>query len=209
MLSLFTSSEKYLHIEDLHIFLSLEQEYAVLMIKVTTSYWCNYVNPHVPSRGPWLTTCWETWHDITCYVDHCLRQILDTRPTRRLEHVALYFSLSWSLFWQIFVVISRIRWPIFPAFVSNVKIKIPSRLVWHWRSRRVYFVWGDRFESWLGHRWSWLKFFLWFPSVLSGKFIGNTSIWPRQVSSKVNSYLSFNGHLTVHVYVSNLCSDVK
>jgi len=128
------------------------------MLKVTTSYWCNYVHSRVPSRGPRVTTGWETWHDNTCYVDRCLRQILDTRPTRRFEHSALYFSLSWSLFWQIFVS-SRIRWPIFPAFVSNVKIQIPSRVVWRWLARLVYFVWGDRFESQLGHRLSWLKFF--------------------------------------------------
>ena len=80
-----------------------------------------YVNPHVPSRGPQLTTGWEARHDIICYVHHCLRQILDTRPTRRFEHLALYFSLSWSLYWQIFVVIFWIRWHIFPAVVSNVK----------------------------------------------------------------------------------------
>ena len=72
----------------------------------------------------------------------------------------------------------------FRPFVSNVKIQIPSRLVWRWRFRLVYFVWGDRFEPRLGHRLSWLFFFLWFSSVLSGKFIGSTSIWPRWAWSK-------------------------
>lgn len=47
----------------------------------------------------------------------------------------------------------------FRPFVSNVKIQIPSRLVWRWRFRLVYFVWGDRFEPRLGHRLSWLFFF--------------------------------------------------
>lgn len=63
------------------------------------------------------------------------------------------------------------------------KIQIPSGLVWRWLFRLVYFVWGDgSILSWVTCYPDWR--FLWFSSVLSSKFIGSTSIWSLQVSSK-------------------------
>jgi len=138
------------------------------------------VIPHAPSRGPRLTTGWETWHDITCYVDHCLRQILDTRPTQVLsiwlftfpfpglysdKYLLLFPGLS-GIYFQPLSVMSKYKFQAGWCDVDALDLYT------------LYEVTGSNL-SWVTSYLDWS--FLWFSSVLSGKFIGSTSIWPRQV----------------------------